>query len=360
MNEMSRQATQRKTIRDLVVKHPLLIFLLLAFTISWVGVALSDWIDLGLANGFGVIGSISPALAALVVSACRNPGSSGLEARKRWRLFGILVVLALAIMACRRLWVTPEWLVIADTRYATVPYPNVWAVVIDLLAAGLVALILSGVLSSKEGVHGLLDSLDLRKRPVRWYWWFIAMGIYPLVNILGNAVSALMGQPVQIAVSTPFLPGLAVDLFLTFCYFMIGGGGLEEVGWRGFVLPYLQKGDRPLRATIILAIFWALWHLPFLWFGGLQGSVVNVVLGLGSFFLVGIIPYALLFTAVFNRTGGSLPIAIVLHTSINVTSTLFQPATAATNILWLVFSAVLLIWMWRAPQTFAYRNSTKY
>jgi hypothetical protein len=47
-----------------IASRPVLAFLVLAFAISWIGWALSDRIDLGLANGFGVIGSAGPALAA--------------------------------------------------------------------------------------------------------------------------------------------------------------------------------------------------------------------------------------------------------------------------------------------------------
>jgi len=61
-------------------------------------------------------------------------------------------------------------------------------------------------------------------------------------------------------------------------------GGLEEVGWRGILLPGLLKKYNKLSATIITSLIWSLWHLP-LWY--IQGSpqkgmnfLVFIILGL--------------------------------------------------------------------------------
>ncbi|MCW7078944.1 MAG: CPBP family intramembrane metalloprotease [Canidatus Methanoxibalbensis ujae] len=43
---------------------------------------------------------------------------------------------------------------------------------------------------------------------------------------------------------------------------LISYGIFEEIGWRGFALPYLQKKFNALTATFILSIFWFLWHFP--------------------------------------------------------------------------------------------------
>jgi membrane protease YdiL (CAAX protease family) len=37
----------------------------------------------------------------------------------------------------------------------------------------------------------------------------------------------------------------------------------EELGWRGFFLPTLMKGNSLLAATGWMALFWGFWHLPF-------------------------------------------------------------------------------------------------
>jgi len=335
----------------------MLAFLILAFVISWIGWTLSDKIDLGLTNGFGVIGSAGPALAAMIVSVLLRPEPSDIPAGKRWRLFGIIGLMALTVMVVRRLWVTPEWLIVADTVHTTVAYPNLWAFLVDVLAAVLVAFLLSGIQSPRQGVRDLLHSLNPRNQPVHWYWWVIAVGLYPVVFALGNAISAGLGlsKPVPIATSQWYV--VALDVLLAFLYLLIGGGGLEEPGWRGFALPLLQKRYSPLRSSLILAVFWGLWHLPFFWWlGGLEVGVLDVVLGLIVYFLTDIAPSAILFTVLFNRTGGSLPIVILLHASINTTYYMFQPVSSIVSILWLLLGFGTMLWMWRNPQTFSSRH----
>jgi CAAX protease family protein len=50
-----------------------------------------------------------------------------------------------------------------------------------------------------------------------------------------------------------------LDKFI-FIFFFIGVG--EEPGWRGFALPHFQTTRSPLKASIVLAFFWAIRHLP--------------------------------------------------------------------------------------------------
>jgi membrane protease YdiL (CAAX protease family) len=68
-------------------------------------------------------------------------------------------------------------------------------------------------------------------------------------------------------------------------------------------------------------------------------------------------PLAILFTAVFNRTGGSLPITILLHASINITPIFVTESSLATN-LWLLLMLGTAFWMWRSPQMFSLGETT--
>ena len=46
---------------------------------------------------------------------------------------------------------------------------------------------------------------------------------------------------------------------------MIFGGGLEEIGWRGFLQPALEEKVGFVLATIVQGVIWSIWHFP-LWF----------------------------------------------------------------------------------------------
>lgn len=348
MQESIPLSGSRNSIRGLVSRHPLVAFTILAYAISWLGWLLSFGIDLGAANGFGIIGSAGPALAAMIVSAIAGPEPSGVPAGKRWRSFGVIGVLTLAVIAARRLWITPAWLAVAGDGTTTVPFPSFVAVLMDVVAAAVVAFVLSGVLSPRQGVRDLLSSLDPRRRPVRWHWWAIALALYPAVLALGYAVSTAFGLEELAPRPAVLWTWLVADVLLTSLYFLIGGGGLEEPGWRGFLLTGLQKRFGPLPASLILAVVWALWHLPFFWFGGAQGGLLGVVF----YLLLEVAPLAVLFTALLNRTRGSLPIAMLLHVSVNVTP-VFLPASTLGSGLWLLLMIGLAVWMWRAPRVFS-------
>ena len=46
---------------------------------------------------------------------------------------------------------------------------------------------------------------------------------------------------------------------------MVIGGGVEEIGWRGFLQPALEKKIPFIPATLIVSVIWFAWHVP-LWF----------------------------------------------------------------------------------------------
>lgn len=74
MQEPVSPSARRSTIRDWAARHPLLAFILLACVLSWTAWPLSERIDLGVVNGFGILFTAGPALAAMIVSALLRPG----------------------------------------------------------------------------------------------------------------------------------------------------------------------------------------------------------------------------------------------------------------------------------------------
>lgn len=346
MTSISHLPKKRSSIQAQVVRHPLISFVTLAYIITWAVWPLNERIDLGTVNGFGIISLIGPALAAMIVSAASKPEHSEVPAAKQWRLFGILSVLVLLVIGVVRLWYATGLVTAPGISEVPVAYPSVLALLTDMLAAIVVAFVLSGVYSTRRGVRGLLHTLDPRATPARWYWWVLAVGLYPAVIVLGNIISTIVGLPIPSPTTNGAWPWLILNVIIMIPYFVFGGGGLEEVGWRGFALRKLQERYTPLRSSLILAVVWTFWHWPFLKAGPLDMLVYGLLV---------VVPLAVLFTAVYNWVGGSLPIVILLHVSINLTDQTLAASSLATG-LWLLLVFVITLWMWRSPQVFSFRT----
>ena len=103
------------------------------------------------------------------------------------------------------------------------------------------------------------------------------------------------------------LPGLIeYPLFLGFV--ILFGGGLEEPGWRGYLLPALQEAYSPLTAGLLVGVVWAGWHLPLVFIPG----TIQHTLPLGLY-LLQLVELSILLTWLTNRANGSVLPAILLH-----------------------------------------------
>ena len=46
------------------------------------------------------------------------------------------------------------------------------------------------------------------------------------------------------------------------------GGGQEELGWRGYILDRLEERLGPWLGNLVLAVIWAVWHVPLIFIPG--------------------------------------------------------------------------------------------
>jgi uncharacterized protein len=155
---------------------------------------------------------------------------------------------------------------------------------------------------------------QLLRRMVQWrvgiHWYLLILFGVPLVELLG-AFAVLGSVPLDDLaknwplIFTSYLPQVLVAVVVI--------GLAEETGWRGFALPRLQERRGPLVGTAVLAMVWALWHLPNLLFGGWTGASY-------ALWLVGTLAVAFVYTWLFNNTGGSILLAALLHAAINMSS----------------------------------------
>jgi hypothetical protein len=185
------------------------------------------------------------------------------------------------------------------------------AVVIVLLAPfgpTLAALLLTGLLDGRAG---------LRDQWRRLLLWRVGAGYYVFVlcwlvmaKVAGAAASSLTGG------GPHEMPNLAQWSALPLRFLMIlflGGPLVEEIGWRGFALPRLVARYGPGSASLRLGLVWSLWHLPVFLIAGTDQYGQPLL-----WYTVMVTAYTFLFTWVHEKTGGSLLLALLHHTAINV------------------------------------------
>jgi membrane protease YdiL (CAAX protease family) len=123
------------------------------------------------------------------------------------------------------------------------------------------------VVSATGGRAGLAD---LGRRLIAWRGrgraWTFALGVPPLLLLVAASAVAVVGgqSPTDLdwaafGRSEEFaaLP-VAVYLLANLVFFGFG----EEIGWRGFLQPHLERRFPPVLAANLVAIAWASWHLP--------------------------------------------------------------------------------------------------
>jgi len=166
------------------------------------------------------------------------------------------------------------------------------------------------VLALTEGRSGLAQLFG-RMAPGRasWRWYLIAPGLVLAYLLTALAINLLLGATVT---ETEHLRSPAV-IGMRFLELLLLGGLWEEPGWTGYALPWLQRRfeARPygqLKASLIMGAIRAGWHLPLVIWGHIPWFDL-------VFFSVAM---QLLISWLFNRTRGSVLVAMVLHLASNV------------------------------------------
>jgi membrane protease YdiL (CAAX protease family) len=205
------------------------------------------------------------------------------------------------------------------------------------------ALTVTYLTRGREGWHEYFQRLR-RWREVKPIWRAIAV-FSPLVFFaLGLVVAALMGKPAAFAklasqeyANVAWIGGTLLLSSLTY-------GFGEEMGWRGFALPRLQHGRSALSATLILAVLWALWHIPMFFYRFEFG------VGQGIGFFIGLLAGAVWMTCLYNSTGGSTLANALWHTVwniVNIIGLVISEETVAVMSTLVMLAAILIVFVWK-------------
>jgi membrane protease YdiL (CAAX protease family) len=158
------------------------------------------------------------------------------------------------------------------------------------------------------------------KRSLTWrfgvQWWAAAI-LLPLVVSLGAlGILALRGVTVfDSEFGTALLTAVLLILLLTLL-----NGIPEEIGWRGFMLPLVQRRHSALVASVGVGVLWGVWHFPVFFIEGTFQDILRNEVGfwLGfAFWTLTSVIFSVTYTWLFNGTAGSALAAGVLHGATN-------------------------------------------
>jgi membrane protease YdiL (CAAX protease family) len=242
------------------------------------------------------------------------------------------------VLAYALAWIIESPLVFLRDSFTVSDPPGLFLVILASNVPSVVAIVLTAMVFGRGALRKLPGRLlPWRVNPL----WYLVVFLGP-VALTGGVVglNTLMGGP---ALSLG-MPLLGVAIYLAFSIFPGSALG-EEIGWRGYILPRMQTRMSALSASLILAPIWALWHLP-LWLTGAPTSTPTFY----AAFVVSAFAFSVILTWVYNSTGGSLLMVVLLHATANLPITLAigdlgSRATAPVLLFWglMVVAAIVVV-----------------
>lgn len=184
-----------------------------------------------------------------------------------------------------------------------------------LAGPAVAGVIVTSLVDGRPGVRELLARIVRWKVAPRWY----AVALAPLAaGMLGLVAIVLTGGDPPSWERLASFPGLPTLGWLLVFLLVLGVNGYgEEIGWRGVAWPRLRDRHSFGVATLLLAVPWALWHLPTFWLDtGLAGLSPPMVVGWSFGLAAGTVVLGWL----YEGAGSSLLIVALFHASLNMAS----------------------------------------
>ena len=210
--------------------------------------------------------------------------------------------------------------------------------------------------SKNKGLKKDFKTRLLNLKLIKLKFWAAILLIMPFALFLATAISLLFRQPIeQFSLSPEFtLIGGEAILILTI---ILLAPTFEELGWRGYGVDSLKKGKSLMKATLIYALLWNLWHLPLFFINGYYHNELihmNIIYALN--FVVSLVPAALLMNWIFYKNGRSITAIIVFHFMLNLFSVLFQTEQFTKCIITIVLLVISAIVVWKNKSFWFCRN----
>jgi membrane protease YdiL (CAAX protease family) len=197
------------------------------------------------------------------------------------------------------------------------------------------AILLTAMTAGRKGIGALLKKLFQGRVGIKWY--LTALGLAFALRLTMSVLALLLG----------WIPAIQVRLwspaeFVIIGSFILIGGAMEELGWRGYLLPRLLATRSVLFSALFSGVIWGVVHLGL----NLPGQM-----NAGAYWLptiLQLVGLSVILTWLFVRTGGSIVMPILFHAGQNLLVILNGEITLPQQLWLLTFvtlpiAAVLMI-----------------
>lgn len=178
-----------------------------------------------------------------------------------------------------------------------------------LLAPTLIAFVL--VYRNKRLVSDMLQRL-INLRAGKPVYWMLTLFLMPASILLAQLVSLLFGYPVaqfEFSESYSFTSGVFPVWFL-----LIAAPLIEELAWHSYGTDCLVNRFSLLKASMLFALFWGVWHIPLSFINDYYHSNLLETGWIHSVnFLVSLFPFVIIMNWLYYKTGRSIISAIIFH-----------------------------------------------
>ena len=199
------------------------------------------------------------------------------------------------------------------------------------IAPSLVALALTARADGREGARALLGRI--LKWQVDGRWYVFALGYMAAIKLTVALVHRVATGAWPIFGQTPVYVMAGAIVISTW----VQAG--EEVGWRGYALPRMAARIGLGRASILLGVIWAVWHLPLFLIPGTDTSGQSFPV-----FLLQVTALSVAMAWLYWKTGGSLLLTMILHAAVNNTKDIVPSAVPGAMNPW-ALSNSLVAWL---------------
>lgn len=331
-----------------IKSSPIISYLILTFFISWV----CWWFPLfyqlpkDILFGLNLVGILGPPIAAFILIHIISDEKIKINSK---RLFWSFFILTVFILIWRFYIVEKggnDW----NGFYPKLSDFSLLGIILPLLCCLFLGVNASNALN-KNLKENYLKTLLFEKEKIKWY--LFALLFYPLLYASSFFIGKLLGYK-----TSETLFDFDITFIASFLLILFIAGGTEEFGWRGFLQKELQKKYNPLLTTLVIAFFWAIWHLP------LSYNGVYSTEGFSHFLPRFIITFQLsiLFTWLFNKSGYSILAVMILHSMNNNVGVLFGISYIPLMVLAILIMGILIFdnKMWKRKNYAKEIYSNKY